>query len=314
MLPKQSASLAACTTAVLTLAITSCGGGHAPLPELTRTVLGDTAGLVTRGEYLVRTVANCGHCHAADAREPDGALIGGHEFSNWRIGTVRASNLTPDSATGIGAWGDAEIVRAIRTGTDRDGDVLAPVMPYAWFSGMAVRDALAITRYLRTLQPISHDVENDFNLIYRAAEMLVLGPAEAEKRALPPRGATVENGRYLAIHVALCADCHTPRGGIQNKPDMDMLFAGTDSPPAGFPANPANITPDTATGIGAWTEEEFLRALRTGVTPDGEEMHPFMPWQQFRDMADDDLRAIYRYLRTVPPIRNEVADRAGRGM
>ena len=307
MQTKQRASLAACATAVLTLAITSCGGGRAPLAELTRSVLGDTAGLATRGEYLVRTVANCGHCHAADAREPDGALIGGHEFSNWRIGTVRASNLTPDPTTGIGAWSDAEIVRAIRTGTDRDDNVLAPVMPYAWFSGMALRDALAITRYLRTLQPVSHEVENDFNLIYRAAEMLVLGAAEAEDRALPPRGATVENGRYLALHVALCADCHTPRGGIQNKPDMDMLFAGTDSPPAGFPANPANITPDTATGIGAWTEEEFVRSLRTGVTPDGEEMHPFMPWQQFRDMADDDLRAVYRYLRTVPPIDNDVA-------
>lgn len=298
------------TTSLTLLALApACGGGRAALPDLSPAALGDTTGLLARGEYLVRTVANCGHCHAAEVQDPDGALVGGFEFRNWRLGTIRASNLTPDSATGIGAWRDTEIVRAIRTGTDRDGDVLAPIMPYAWFSGMAARDALAIARYLRTMQPVRHEVDNDPNLVYRVAELFFLGAADPVATAVPPRGATVENGRYLALHVALCADCHTPRSGLRNEPDMDLLFAGTDAPPAGFPANPANLTPDSATGIGAWSEEDFLRTLRTGVAPDGDELHAFMPWEQFRDMREDDLRAIYRYLRTVEPIRHEVADR-----
>lgn len=80
----------------------ACGGGSVPMPGLPDYALGDTAGLVERGEYIVRDVAVCGHCHAADPqRDPDGALSGGYEFSNWRLGTIRAPNLTPDSATGL---------------------------------------------------------------------------------------------------------------------------------------------------------------------------------------------------------------------
>ena len=91
---------------------------------------------------------------------------------------------------------------------------------------------------------------------------------------------------------------------------MDRPFAGDATSP--FPANPANLTPDDETGIGRWTEEDFLRALRTGVNPRGDSIHPFMPWRELRRMAEDDLRAIYRYLRTLPPIRNPVPEKEAR--
>ena len=290
----------------LTLALAACGGGDIPLPALAPAVIGDTAGLVARGEYIVRNVAVCGHCHAADVQDPDGALSGGFEFRNWRLGTIRASNITPDSATGIGAWSDAELVRAIRSGEDRHGEVLAPVMPYAWFRGMSERDALAAARYLKSRPPVRNRVENDPNLIYELAEAFVLEPADAATRRAPARAATADYGKYLATSVALCADCHTPRGGLQREPEMDMLFAGEPDPPSGFPANPSNLTPDSATGIGEWSEADFLRALRTGIEPGGDTLHVFMPWQQFRRMSDDDIRAIYRYLRTLAPVRHEV--------
>ncbi|HEX2188535.1 MAG TPA: hypothetical protein VHG51_06525, partial [Longimicrobiaceae bacterium] len=289
----------------------ACGGGDVPLPDLAPSAVGDTAGLVARGEYLVRTAAVCGHCHAADPRDPDGPLSGGLAFRNWRLGTVRAANLTPDVATGLGAWTEAEIVRAIRAGEDREGRVLAPVMPYAWLHGMGDRDALAVARYLKSLEPVRNEVRNRPSLVYRAARLLFLGPVEARREPAPPRAPTAEYGRYLAVHVSLCADCHTPRGGIRSGPDRDRLFAGDASPPGGFPARPANLTPDTATGIGGWSEEEFLRTLRTGVNPAGDTLHPFMPWREYRRMTDADLRAIYRYLRTVPPIRNRVPEREG---
>jgi mono/diheme cytochrome c family protein len=290
---------------------TGCGGGNVPLPDLGVSTIGDTTGLVERGRYLVRDVAVCGHCHAADPqRDPDGPLSGGFAFRNWRLGTIRAANLTPDTATGIGQWSEAEIVRALRTGEDRAGHVLAPVMPYEWFHEMSDRDALAIARYLKVgLEPVRNEVRNQPNLLYRAARLLFLGPEESGSVNAPTEGPTAEYGRYLANHVALCADCHTPREGIRSSPDRDRLFAGNDAPPEGFPANPANLTPDTATGIGQWTEEEFLRTIRLGRNPQGDTLHPFMPWREYRRMNDDHLRAIYRYLRTVEPIPNLVPKR-----
>ena len=118
--------------AILTLYLTGCGGSNVPLPDLSAAAIGDTIGLVHRGEYLVRNVAVCGHCRAVNPqRDSDGPLSGGTAFRNRRLGTIRAANLTPDSATGLGTWSVAEIVRAIRSGEDREGRELAPVMPYA---------------------------------------------------------------------------------------------------------------------------------------------------------------------------------------
>ncbi|HSU13643.1 c-type cytochrome [Longimicrobium sp.] len=289
--------------------LAACGGGKVPLPRLSTSTAGDTAGLVARGEYLVRNVSVCGHCHAADPRNPDGPLAGGLPFRNWRLGTIFAANLTPDQATGIGSWSEAEIVRAIRNGQDREGHLLAPVMPYEWLSGLSDRDALAMAAYLKTQPPVSRRMHNRPDLVFNVAKALILRPARTGAGPAAPRGPTAEYGRYLADHVGLCADCHTPRGGLQQAPDKHKLYAGDATPPSAFPANPSNLTPDAETGIGRWTEEDFLRTLRTGVNPDGDRLHPFMPWREYRRMTDDDLRAIYRYLRTLQPIRNPVPRR-----
>lgn len=284
----------------------ACGGGTVPLPSLPAPAGGDTARLVARGEYIVRDVAACGGCHAMDPQDPDGPLTGGMAFHDWRLGTIRAANLTPDSATGLGTWSDAEIVRALRNGERKDGSLVAPVMPYEWLHDMSDRDALAVARYLRSLAPVRHAVKESPNLLFRFARSVVLGPKRGAAPEAPPRGATPAYGRYLALHVALCADCHTPRSGLQSKPDMHRLFAGDAHPSKEFPANPANLTPDSATGIGTWSEEDFIRTLRTGVDPRGHPLHPFMPWREMGRMTDDDLRAIYRYLRTIPPVHDEV--------
>jgi len=290
-------------------AVGACGGGRVPLPQLSTSAAGDPAGLVQRGEYLVRNVSVCGHCHSGDPRDSDGPLSGGRTFTNWRLGTIRAANLTPDAATGLGSWSEAEIVRAVRNGQDREGHLLAPIMPYEWLSAMGDRDALAVAAYLKSLPPVGNRVESRPNAVFGAAKLFFLHPARTTGGTPPPRAPTAEYGRYLST-VALCADCHTPRGGLQQAPDRDRLYAGDASPPKGFPANPANLTPDPETGIGRWSEADFLRTLRTGVNPRGDTLHPFMPWREYRRMTDDDLRAIYRYLRTLPPIRNAVPRRA----
>ena len=288
---------------VTVLGTLSCRHAQIPLPSIAKPVPSDTA----RGEYIVRNVAVCGGCHAADPKQDvDGPLSGGIEFRDWRIGTSRAANLTSDAETGLGTWSDAEIVRAVRNGQRKDGRLLAPVMPYEWFHEMSDDDAFAVARYLKSLPPVRHEVTQSPNFVFKLGKLLFLGPKSPISVTAPPRGATAEYGGYLAQHVGLCADCHTPRGGLQSKPDKSRLFAGMAHPPKDFPANPSNLTPDNETAIGRWSESDFLRTLHTGVNPAGVSLHAFMPWRQIRRMSDDDLRAIYRYLRTLPPIHSEV--------
>jgi len=264
-----------------------------------------------RGELIVRNAAVCGHCHAADPkRDVDGPLSGGMEFHDWRVGTARASNLTPDPETGLGNWSVGEIVRALRNGQSRDGRLLAPIMPYEWFHEMSDADAVAVAQYLKSQPPVRNEVKQSPNFWFKVGKALLLRPKPALSASAPPRAASAEYGRYLAVHVALCADCHTPRSGIRSASDKSRLFAGMSDPPKGFPANPSNLTPDDATGIGRWSEADFLRTIRTGARPDGSRLHPFMPWKQNARMTDDNLRAIYRYLRTLRPIRNAVPRRA----
>jgi mono/diheme cytochrome c family protein len=297
---------------ILGLAPTGCRGRVA-VPEIASALAAaavDTAGLAARGEYLVRSVAVCGGCHAADPERPDGPLSGGLRFKDWRLGAIRAANLTPDSATGLGAWSEAEIVRALRNGQSRDGRLLAPVMPYEWLHAMSDRDALAVARYLKSLAPVPNAVRQRPNVVFGLGKLFVLGPKRGTSASAPPPGPTAEHGAYLAQHVGLCAECHTPRHGPMSTPDRRRLFAGSAHPPKDFPANPANLTPDSATGIGRWTEADFLRTLRTGVDPKGDTLHPFMPWHENRRMTDEDLRAIYRFLQTLPPVANAVPRRA----
>lgn len=293
-------------------ACAACGRRTVPLPALAPiAALDDTSHLIARGEYIVRDVAACGACHAADARhDPDGPLSGGTPFHDWRLGTIRAANLTPDTATGLGTWSVAEIVRALRDGERKDGSLIAPVMPYEWLHGMSDRDALAVARYLRSLAPVRHAITDQPSLVFRLARSTVMAPLREERTPAPMPGPTAVYGGYLARHVALCADCHTPRRGLQSKPDLDRLFAGDAHPSKAFPANPANLTPDSATGIGRWSEEDFIRTLRTGVDPRGHRLDPFMPWREVGRMNEDDLRAIYRYLRTLPPVHDDVPVRA----
>src|SRR5687767_7722876 len=136
-------AVAFCTAIALT-----CAGARVPLPTLPAVETANRSALAARGQYLVRDASVCGHCHADPQRDADAPLSGGREFRDWRIGTARAANLTPDRATGLGAWNEAEIVRALRNGQSKEGRLLAPVMPYEWYHGMADDDALAVAVYL----------------------------------------------------------------------------------------------------------------------------------------------------------------------
>ena len=251
---------------------------------------------VSRGEYIVRTVAVCGSCHAADQKNPDGPLSGGAKFEDWRFGTIYAANLTPDMQTGLGSWTEAEITTALRAGHRKGGRLLVPVMPYAWFHDMSDDDALAVAHYLKSLAPVNNPIKQHLNLMFKMGKPFI-GANAATAITAPARGATPEYGAYLSQHVGLCGECHTPRTKMMQKPEMDHLFQGMKNPPKAFPAKPPNIT---STGRpGSWTEDQFVTTVRTGVRPDGYKLNPFMPYAQFSRMSDDDVRAIYLYLKTI---------------
>ncbi|MDB5642467.1 MAG: cytochrome [Hyphomicrobiales bacterium] len=111
----------------------------------------------------------------------------------------------------------------------------------------------------------------------------------------------VERGEYLVRGIMGCGDCHTPR---TNPPGP--YLSGGNKQFAGQ-ANSANITPDVETGIGGWSDEQIIRAMRDGKRPDGSTIGPPMPVRDYRGVSDDDMKAVVAFLRTVPPVKNKVA-------
>jgi cytochrome c553 len=162
-----------------------------------------------------------------------------------------------------------------------------------------------------------------------AASALVLGliatPTFAQSQG-SSAGRRIERGRYLAA-IAACHDCHSPKIDAQMTPDPNRPFSGrpqTTKPPvqgeeirasldltawSGPWGNSyaANLTPDKETGLGSrYTEESFIRTMRTGTKPEGEPLSPPMPWMVYRNMTDEDLKSLFAFLRTLKPVRNFV--------
>lgn len=130
-----------------------------------------------------------------------------------------------------------------------------------------------------------------------AALALAAGRSEAETLA--------ERGRYLVEGIAACGNCHTARGPDGPLPGMEPAGGTVMAEPA-FTARVPNITPDRETGIGSWSDDQIIAAIREGRRPDGTIIGPPMPIEPYRDISDTDARAIVAYLRTIRPVRNAV--------
>lgn len=274
---------------------------------------------IAQGEYLYNYTFGCWECHGSQGgHSPDEPQAGGLEFDMTGIGPpggfgiIYAANVTPDLETGIGSWSDGELVRALREGLDNEGHILFPIMEAEMWRGLSDEDTLALVAYMRSLPAVRKEVPTYQPTI--AFKVLVgLGivkpqPAITSLVDSPSRGATAEYGKYLAWHASSCAGCHTPRSPQTGQWDFSRPFAGGlfEFPDEGFSATGSNLTPDPTTGIGNWTEEQFLTAMRTGLLPDGTVMLPFMPWPLYAQWGEDDLRAVWLYLRSIEPIAHEV--------
>ncbi len=282
-------------------------------PDLTVEI---TEERVERGKYLANHVMLCMDCHAvrdfslyAGPPKP-GTLGGGGDVFDQNMGfpgRFISRNLTP---TALSEWTDGEIFRAITSGVSRDGSALFPVMPYLHYSKMAEEDIHAVIAYLRSLDPVENELDAskpDFPVSLLINTM----PVKAEPGVIPSKDDIVEYGRYM-ITAAACTDCHTR---MENGAFVGEPFAGNNEFrfPDGSVVRSANITPHPTTGIGTWTQEQFINRFKmytdSSYVPrrvEPGEMQTVMPWQMYGGMSEEDLGAIYEYLRSLEPVENLV--------
>jgi mono/diheme cytochrome c family protein len=231
---------------------------------------------LARGRHLVEVIGKCAGCHGAD--------YGGHVIvDNFLLGRLAARNLTSGRG-GIGGYSDADLERAIRHGVGRDGRPLV-FMPAEAFTVLGDSELAAVIAYLRTLPAVDRTVPAPrigpmARLLYLVGNFPLL-PVElvdhSARPSQPDPGVTVEYGRYLAT-VGLCRSCH----GLTLRGDADPNAPAIDRE-----------------RLHAWTEADFFRALREGRRPDGSVIDPeTMPWVRSGRMTDDEIRAVWRYLRS----------------
>lgn len=256
---------------------------------------------VKRGEYLAN-IAACLECHTNrlpptfNELDTTKLMSGGVAFSGpW--GTVHSANVSMVAAT----YEPSLLEAAIRGRLSYKFQ-----MPTDLYAVMAADDMRDLVAYLQTLKPV--DVPAPENSLKR--EWRPPSPLPSENvRDTAPTGVTVERGEYL-VHIAICKDCHSPRnadgitydethrmagGGVAVRMGKDVLML------------PPNLTSDVETGLGTWSDDEIIAAFRTGVTKSGRKLHPAMPYAvAYKDMRDDDARAIVKYLRSLPPVRREI--------
>lgn len=280
-----------------------------------------TAERLARGHYLVESVLGCGDCHS----DRDWSLYGGPARSAALAGAgclgpeagapgrICMPNITPDPVTGIGAWSDGEILRAIREGIGRDGRALFPMMPYSEYRKLSDEDAQAVVAYLRSVPAVENPLprtEIDFPVSF----FIKMAPRPLEEPvAGPDRSDPAAYGEYLA-QVAGCAFCHTPVDErMQPLPGRELAGGHVHQGPWGTVVAP-NLTPHP-TGLGGRSKESFLGMFRAFASDEARAIpaavgdNTPMPWLSHSGMSDEDLGAIWEYLQTVPPVENRVERR-----
>jgi mono/diheme cytochrome c family protein len=276
----------------------------APYPNVKAST--DSA-VIARGKHLAYSSAHCIDCHSTANADSliklglDVPLTGGVDF-DLPLGHIYSRNITPDSATGIGKYTDAELARALRYGVHPDGTV---VFDFMQFHNMSDEDLTAVISFILSQKPIHHEVpEHDLNVMGNLVKAFMVKPAgpTEEVPVAVKKDTTAAYGKYLALSIAECSGCHTQR-------DMSGAFIG--EPFAGGNefaehGNPAiyspNLTTDSTSRIFGWSEQDFINRFRLGkIIP-----HSPMPWASFGRMTDNELKAIYKFLKTTAPAKMPV--------
>jgi cytochrome c553 len=243
---------------------------------------------IARGEHIA-TIRMCRYCHTED--------LSGQADEVPGLITLSFSNLT-SGAGGVGATNtDEDWIRAIRHGEGQDGRGLILMPSRVWYY-LSDEDLADLIAYLKSLPPLDSELPTT-TLGPLGRVMLALGqiPPEAthpdvmvidhdgQRPVAPGPGVTVAYGEYLA---RTCALCHGSN------------FNGQTISEGGPDYLAPNLTPGGE--VAFWSEEEFIATLRTGITPGGKQLKDVMPWKYFGQMTDDELKAVWMYLQSLPAL------------
>ena len=264
-----------------------------------------------RGSYLVNGLMGCMYCHAEHDIDLPGAPpkmegrgAGRLIASDPELGTVYSANITADQETGIGSWTDGEVARAIREGIRKDGSALFPLMPYERYRHLSDEDLAAVIVYIRTLPPVKKSVAKPE--IKFPINRLVLGMPQPVAAPVhdPKFSSEADRGKHLA-ELASCSGCHTPIDAFGQE-RADLLFGGGMilKDYTGKAISSLNLTPDPS-GIPYYDEAIFIKTIRSGQIG-ARKINPIMPWSIYQNLNDDDLKAIFAFIRTVKPVVHNI--------
>jgi mono/diheme cytochrome c family protein len=266
-----------------------------------RSALLDAA--ATRGRYLA-DAGNCVSCHTQPGAVP---FTGGVRFET-PIGTLYSSNITPDPATGIGAWKAVDLRRAMREGIAAGGYRLFPAFPYTSFTKMTDADIDAIYAYLHTLKAVRYTPPGSsfvFAQRWAMAPWNALFFAEARFSPDAAQSAEWNRGAYLVQGVGHCSACHTPRNLFMAE-IAGKAYAGgllqdqvTQSKIRRWSA--VNLT-TAKNGLGAWSVDDLAKYLRTGFSARGGTFGPMneVIVNSLKKLTAEDVRAMAVYLKSLP--------------
>jgi cytochrome c len=304
---------------VVRLRTKAARAASAATPVLQMDIIPRTPERLARGKYLVEGILQCTACHSEldftqrPLRVVPGTKLGGHVFDSVEIGMppetrVVAPNISPDPEYGAGQWKDADFVRALRQGIGHDGRTLFPLMPYQWFRNLSDEDLASAIVYIRSLPP-AH-IKRAKTFLPQQFRNALQPLAAVEHVPEPDRTDRIGYGKYL-VNAGHCTGCHTPHND-QEIPLPDMDFSGGDlligkwgpDPKKIITVAALNLTPD-ASGLSYFDEKIFVNAMRAGQV-NARPLANIMPWAFFRNLSDDDLKAIFAYLQTLKPVKHRV--------
>ncbi|MCC7067138.1 MAG: cytochrome c [Burkholderiales bacterium] len=286
---------------VCTVLLTERYGGAAL--DADKAPLDATAAQIERGEYLAR-IGNCAGCHTARG----GETYAGGRAVDTPFGAIYASNLTPDEATGIGAWSAGAFYRALHEGRSRDGRLLYPAFPYPNTTFTTREDSDAIYAYLMNrVKPVSRDntpttMSFPFNtqIALAAWRRLYFKPATQQSDAT--QSAAWNRGAYLVQGLAHCGACHSTRNAL-GAPLAGHAYDGAMMPRNDWYA--PSLTARDEASVTDWPLEEIAQWLQQGRSAHGSALGPMaeVVFQSTQYLNDDDARAMATYLKALPVTR-----------
>lgn len=271
-------------------------------------VQGDSA-MVAEGKRHASMV--CNQCHMAENGKLEGTYM---QELPAMFGKVWTANITKDPTYGAGRYTDGELAFLLRTGIKRDGKYAPPWMPK--FPHLSDHDLHSVIAYLRSDEP---EVEPS-QAVHPASQPSFFAkflcrvafkplPYPTEPIVAPPITDKVAYGKYLATAKVDCYGCHSQSFETMNmmEPEKTPGYFGGGNPMPDLDGNivfTRNLTPDKETGIGNWTEEQFIKAVKFGQRPNGEIIrYPMVPHGA---LTDEEVSTMWAYLQTIPAIKNDV--------